>query len=704
MRSRLVGFVLSALLCGCGGGGGGDGSGTAVGGSAETPATKTKKVLVIGIDGLRPDALDKADTPHLDALRAEGVYSARGQATDTTWSGSGWSTILHGVWRDKHGVVDNTFAGAKYAQWPDFFTRLEQKAPALVTERIASWSKMQTTMPTGADKATNSSGDADTVQKAVAALGGNPDVLFVYFYDVDAAGHASGFHPHSIPYVKQIEEVDGQIGTILAALQARPTYAQEDWLVVVTSDHGGAWDGHGKDRPEDRTIPMIVSGPSVQGQGGEIHPDPAQVDVAPTVFAHLGIPVDPAWGFDGKPLGLEATPGPALAFGTNLIANPDAETQRGFSASTPNAMASGWTDAGAATIAKYGTSDFPGFASPGPSDRGANFFSGGASLRSSLQRRISLQPMATIVDSGGVGFTVSGWLGGVGAEDDSAQVTVRFLKPTRRAAVSAPNGRVYFFSGPQYWRVDPATGQVEAGYPKAITAGWPGVFADGVDAALEGANGKIYFFRDAQYVRFDWTAGAVDAGYPKPILGFWPGLERFAGGAANLDAAVNWGNGKAYFFKGDEYVRYDLGTDVADLGYPRRISHATWNDLGVWSCGIEAAVGWPSDADRAYFFKHGEYVRFKKSADAPYDAIYPRRTDATTWPGLSDWHFDPAKSVVLGPVKAADRGGATGLVFRTASGFVPAGTRTIEVEVLFRRASGTNNDGCADNLSLTLFP
>jgi hypothetical protein len=144
-----------------------------------------------------------------------------------------------------------------------------------------------------------------------------------------------------------------------------------------------------------------------------------------------------------------------------------------------------------------------------------------------------------------------------------------------------------------------------------------------LDAAVEWGNGKAYLFKSTQYVRYDIKADRVDPGYPKPISE-WTGLPWTNG----IDAAVNWGNGKAYFFKGAQYVRWDISADRVDPGYPKSISE--WTGL-PWTNGIDAAVNWGNG--KAYFFKGAQYVRWDINADR-VDPGYPKPIDNETWPGI----------------------------------------------------------------------
>lgn len=266
-----------------------------------------QKVLLIGIDGVRPDALYAARTPHIDNLIAHGCYSDGAQAGENTLSAPGWSTIMCGVWEQKHGVTDNTFFGSDYDLYPSVFTRLRLVRPELYTVSLVSWKPINDHIIPVADKRISyhdMSGDWNVMKEGIRTLTyEDPDVMFLYFGDVDLVGHNYGFHPSVPRYRKEIEDVDKQIGYLLEALQNRRTYPLENWLILCTTDHGGTFSGHGKNIPEDRTVFYIASGPSAAR--GRITETPELVDIVPTIFQHLTIQREPAWGLDGKVCGVK---------------------------------------------------------------------------------------------------------------------------------------------------------------------------------------------------------------------------------------------------------------------------------------------------------------------------------------------------------------------------------------------------------------
>jgi len=146
--------------------------------------------------------------------------------------------------------------------------------------------------------------DRASVQSAQTLLATlDPTLLFVYFGNVDAAGHARRFDPAAVPYLAAIEEVDAHVARLLEAVRRRPSAAREDWLVLVCTDHGGSGPSHGyfEDPPVcvARTF-LIASGPAVRP--GLVRDETALVDLVPTVLAHLHVTPDPAWGLTGRSL------------------------------------------------------------------------------------------------------------------------------------------------------------------------------------------------------------------------------------------------------------------------------------------------------------------------------------------------------------------------------------------------------------------
>ncbi len=193
--------------------------------------------------------------------------------------------------------------------------------------------------------------------------------------------------------------------------------------------------------------------------------------------------------------------------------------------------------------------------------------------------------------------------------------------------------KAYFIRGGTYSRYDTVANTVDAGYPKALTAGWAGIdataFAGGFDTGIDLGKGKLYLFRGSEYLRIDQQSNAVDSA-ARTIAGNWGGLGE-TGFADGLDAAINWGNGKAYFFKGDAYIQYDIESDTVDPGHPAPIA-GNWPGMAEAGFGdsIDAAINWGDG--NAYLFKGGQYVRYVVGTGVAADYPIPI---ADNWPGFS---------------------------------------------------------------------
>lgn len=390
--------------------------------SAQTP-----KVLIIGIDGLRPDALMAATAPNLKNLMANGCWTENASASAYTVSGPGWSDILCGVWPDKHNVVDNSFTNPRYTQYPHFFKRLKEARPAIRTAHYSSWQPIDATI-LGSTSVNyrrfidyTQNGDARLSAEAAALLRTtNIDIMFFYFADVDIAGHNYGFSPYSPEYRNEIEQTDAQLGQLLSALRTNSNYANENWLIIVTTDHGGTLDGsHGRNEPAHRRIPFIISG--LTSARGKLYTTVNQVDVPAIACAHLGIPVNPAWGWDGRAIGVTPL---TVPYGVNLIYNGDAEAQSGSTSTANNVGLAGWEDWSDFTALNYGAPNgYPAPTTAGPPNRGANFFCPNTAQTSTISQSIDLGQAVELKRGR---FELSGWLGGYGTQSDLAYVQAFF--------------------------------------------------------------------------------------------------------------------------------------------------------------------------------------------------------------------------------------------------------------------------------------
>lgn len=261
----------------------------------------TPKILIVSIDGCRPDALQLANTPNVDALIADGAASFDGRnILDYGSSGPNYSSMLTGVNYPKHGVTTNNsgsngFLGNHFDQWPHMFARIKASHPELYLAQFCGWGPINagTWADRYADKV-GARGDTGNRDDIIALLRtGNPDVIFWQISMVDSAGHSGAFSPANSSYLAAIEQADRDYGKVLAALYNRPGYidGSERWLILTVTDHGGYNKEHaspvaGHELEMQRTF-YIATGPMVR-VGADLG-SPRVYDVAVTAMHYLGM-------------------------------------------------------------------------------------------------------------------------------------------------------------------------------------------------------------------------------------------------------------------------------------------------------------------------------------------------------------------------------------------------------------------------------
>ena len=401
-------------------------------------------VLMVLLDGWRPDVIAAAHTPTIDLMMQDSAYSMEARVEDTTISGSGHSSFLTGVHRDKHNVHGNSFGDANYQEYPYWFNLLKYERPEMHTAAYHNWLPMADAALDSSvcgycvDMYVTGSDNSIATQLATDLANKQMDAVTIVIDAPDAAGHGYGFHPSIPQYVAAMNQSDVWLGMMMDAIFARTNYAEEDWMVIISTDHAGSGYGHGYNIPEHREVPLIIWGAE---SPGTIWPAPDAVDIVPTALHHMGVEVRPEWDLDGRAVGIGPTAPPASALDVNLVFNGDGELERGmtpgFDASVP-----GWIDNGTMTTWIYDVPDYLQKTDPGPVDRGSNYF-GGGSEDSTMHQEIDLTGIAEEIGWGNLTYSLTAYIGGYSGQNDCMEVLVEFFDSSGNLLLSEGIGPVY---------------------------------------------------------------------------------------------------------------------------------------------------------------------------------------------------------------------------------------------------------------------
>jgi predicted AlkP superfamily pyrophosphatase or phosphodiesterase len=251
---------------------------------------KETMVVLIMIDGLRPDAITPERCPALAGVMARGAYSLRAASVMPCLTLPCHMSIFHSVPPGRHGVTSN------------LWSPMARPLPGLVEVAHAAgrrcaffynWEPLRNLSQPGSlahayfrDSVYSAGGDHYIAGEAMRALPvDQPDFAFVYLGTVDVAGHASGWM--SPAYLAQATRVDEALDALLAVLPA-------DTHVLIQADHGGHDRSHGSDIPEDMLIPWMLAGPGVSA-GHALDSPVSLLDTAPTVARLLGVAPHSEW-------------------------------------------------------------------------------------------------------------------------------------------------------------------------------------------------------------------------------------------------------------------------------------------------------------------------------------------------------------------------------------------------------------------------
>lgn len=263
--------------------------------STSTPTPLARRVIILSIDGLRPDAIPLAPMPTLMALMQNAAYSLSAQTIRLSATLPAHASMITGTCLNKHGVDWNDYLPEKgFALGTDIFDLAH--AAGLQTAMFVGKEKLrQITEPNSTD-IFQFINDRDLIvtENLIANFPADFRLLFIHFATTDDMGHVYGWL--SGEQLSVIYRADQAIANILTELDAREI--RNETLFIITADHGGLGNSHTSGFPEDMTIPWIAFGSGVKPK--QLTSQVNTVDTAATAAYALGLSLPQEW--DGVPV------------------------------------------------------------------------------------------------------------------------------------------------------------------------------------------------------------------------------------------------------------------------------------------------------------------------------------------------------------------------------------------------------------------
>ena len=295
-------------------------------------SVKTRKALFVIVDGISADTIESTYTPNLDAIAQSHGYTRStvggeiGTPSESpTISAVGYNSLLTGTWANKHNVYSNAIKAPNYDYW-DIFRILKHARQDAYTALFSTWEDNRTgllgegLLQAGGHKLDYAfdglekdeqrfphDKNSDYIEKIDSAVVADaarvlqargPDLSWVYLQHTDDIGHRFGDSPE---FTAAIELMDSKLGQLWRAVQKRQQEHNEDWIVIITTDHGrDAETGkhHGGQSARERSTWIVTNSAYTTDHFQQL---PSIVDILPSILEHLAVeaPAAVSAEFDG---------------------------------------------------------------------------------------------------------------------------------------------------------------------------------------------------------------------------------------------------------------------------------------------------------------------------------------------------------------------------------------------------------------------
>ena len=294
------------------------------------------KIVFVVADGIPAELIEKSATHNFHQIVSKGLFKRafvggikNAYNQTPTISAPGYNNLITGTWANKHNVVDNNIKNPNYNYYT-LFRFLKEQNPDKTVAIFSTWQDNRTKLigeglaATGGIKMDFSFDgyeldtlqfphdkhaqythliDENVIAKADSTIRvAGPDLSWIYLQHTDDIGHRHGFGSEM---EKAIAQLDEQMGKIHAAIAFREKNYKEDWLFIITTDHGRDAEtgkNHGGQSDAERTTWIIANKKKTNAYYKTN--TPAIVDLLPTMarFQKINIPAENEFELDGVPI------------------------------------------------------------------------------------------------------------------------------------------------------------------------------------------------------------------------------------------------------------------------------------------------------------------------------------------------------------------------------------------------------------------
>ena len=248
------------------------------------------KVILISIDGMRPDGMQNCGNPYVGELEKKCLYTYSASSMTPSVTFPCHFSMTHSVKPERHGILSNTYV-PEVRPVKGLFEKINDYGG--VSAMFYGWEPLRDIASPGSLKFSTyinayakESSDTDLTDEAIRVIEENkPDFAFLYMVETDEkGGHDNGWM--SEEYLRRVSVAIDNAKRVIELFG-------EEYSVIIMADHGGHDRSHGTALPEDMTVPLFFYGKDFEG--GKTVDGLSLLDIAPTIAAVLGIAPDSEW-------------------------------------------------------------------------------------------------------------------------------------------------------------------------------------------------------------------------------------------------------------------------------------------------------------------------------------------------------------------------------------------------------------------------